>query len=286
LTDDLHEDAPVTDDLRDLAYEQALVYARELRELFRRNQASADVMREAEEAKQRIARVLAGVGLRMVFQPISNLETGGVAGVEALARFTDGRGPDTWFAEANSVDLEEELDLAAVRAALSQMDHLPRGAFLSMNLSPGTAASEALRALLDPFPCERVVLEITEHAPIEDYEALDEALRWIRHRGGRLAVDDAGAGFASLRHILSLAPDIIKVDISLTRNIDTDQARRALARALITFASEIGAMIVAEGIETRAEMEALQELGVAYGQGYHVARPARLEAVAANITAA
>jgi EAL domain-containing protein (putative c-di-GMP-specific phosphodiesterase class I) len=276
----------MSDELRDLAYEQALVYARELRELFRRNQATADTMREAEEARQRIARVLAGVGLRMLFQPIANLETGGVAGVEALARFTDGRGPDTWFAEASSVDLEEELDLAAVRAALSQLDHLPRGAFLSMNLSSGTAASDMLRDLLDPFPCERVVLEITEHAPIEDYEALDESLRWIRHRGGRLAVDDAGAGFASLRHILSLAPDVIKLDISLTRNIDTDQARRALARAFITFAGEIDAMIVAEGIETQAELECLHELGVTYGQGYHVARPGRLEAVASPMTAA
>jgi EAL domain-containing protein (putative c-di-GMP-specific phosphodiesterase class I) len=276
----------VTDDLRDIGYEQALVYARELRELFHRNEATAHGMREAEEARQRIARVLSGVGLRFMFQPISNLETGGVAGVEALARFTDGRGPDTWFAEANSVDLEEELDLAALRAALAHLDHLPRGAFLSVNLSPGTAASETLRHLLDPLPCERVVLEITEHAPIEDYEALDESLRWIRHRGGRVAVDDAGAGFASLRHILSLAPDVIKLDISLTRNIDTDRARRALARAFITFAEDIGAMIVAEGIETQAELESLQELGVAYGQGFHLARPARLEAVAARMTAA
>ncbi|HEV3475022.1 MAG TPA: EAL domain-containing protein [Actinomycetota bacterium] len=270
----------------DLSYQQALVYARELRELYHRSRASADDMREAGEKRQRIARVLSGVGLRIVFQPISNLETGGVAGVEALARFADGRGPATWFAEAQSVDLEEDLDLAAVRAALAHLEHLPPGAFLSLNVSPATAASETFRAVLDPLPCERIVLEITEHARIEDYEMLDESLRWIRRRSGRLAVDDAGAGFASLRHILSLDPDVIKLDISLTRNVDTDRARRALARALITFANEIGAMIVAEGIETEGELQALQELGVTYGQGFHLARPARIEAVAARMSAA
>jgi EAL domain-containing protein (putative c-di-GMP-specific phosphodiesterase class I) len=221
-----------------------------------------------------------------VFQPISNLETGGVAGVEALARFADGRGPATWFAEAQSVDLEEDLDLAAARAALAHLDQLPPGAFLSVNIAPATAVSEPFRHLLDPLPCERIVLEITEHAQIDDYEALDETLRWMRHRGGRVAVDDAGAGFASLRHILSLAPDVIKLDISLTRNIDSDRARRALARALITFAEEIGATMIAEGIETQGELEALQELGVAYGQGFHLARPARLEAVTARMSAA
>ncbi len=270
----------------DLPYEQALVYARELRELFHRSQASADDMRKDEEKKQRITQVLGGKGLHMVFQPISNLETGGVAGVEALARFADGRGPATWFAEAQSVDLEEDLDLAAVRAALAHLDHLPRGAFLSVNVSPGTAVSDAFRHLLESLPSERIILEITEHAQIEDYEVLDEVLRWLRRRGGRVAVDDAGAGFASLRHILALAPDIIKLDISLTRNIDSDGARHALARALITFAEDIQAMMIAEGIETQGELEALRELGVEYGQGFHLARPARLDAVTSRMRVA
>jgi EAL domain-containing protein (putative c-di-GMP-specific phosphodiesterase class I) len=276
----------VSDERTDHGYEQALVYAQELRELYHRSRASADDMQAEGEKRQRIARVLAGVGLRIVFQPISNLETGGVAGVEALARFADGRGPATWFAEAQSVNLEEDLDLVAARAALAHLDHLPPGAFLSVNVSPGTAVSDPFRELFESLPAERVILEITEHAQIEDYEALDEALRWVRRRGGRVAVDDAGAGFASLRHILSLAPDMIKLDISLTRNIDSDQARHALARALITFAEEIRAIMVAEGIETQAELEALQELGVAYGQGFHLARPAKMEAVAARINAA
>jgi EAL domain-containing protein (putative c-di-GMP-specific phosphodiesterase class I) len=276
----------LTKERGDLAYEQALVYARELRELFQGNQATAAGMREAEQRRQRITQVLSSADLQMVFQPISNLETGGVAGVEALARFADGRGPATWFAEAKSVDLEEDLDLAAVRAALAHLDHLPPGAFLSVNVSPGTAVSEGFRHLLESLPSERIILEITEHAQIDDYEALDETLRWVRRRGGRVAVDDAGAGFASLRHILSLSPDVIKLDISLTRNIDSDQARRALARALITFAEEIHAMMIAEGIETQEELEALRELGVEYGQGFHLARPARLEAVAARMSAA
>jgi len=140
-------------------------------------------------------------------------------------------------------------------------------------MSPATAASPRFAALLEPYPVERVVLEVTEHARVEDYEGLRAALREMRRMGVRLAVDDAGAGFASLRHILRLDPDLIKVDMSLTQNIDRERANRALAAGLIAFASEIDAQIVAEGIETKTEVEALRGLGVAYGQGLYLAAP-------------
>ena len=120
------------------------------------------------------------------------------------------------------------------------------------------------------------MLELTEHAGIADYNELAEALAPLRESGVRLSVDDAGAGFASLRHILNLRPDIIKLDIGLIRGIDADPARRALASALVGFAAEIGAVIVAEGIETPDELATLCALRVTYGQGYHLARPGGL----------
>jgi EAL domain-containing protein (putative c-di-GMP-specific phosphodiesterase class I) len=118
------------------------------------------------------------------------------------------------------------------------------------------------------------VIEVTEHVPVEDYDALNAHLEGLRARGTRLAIDDAGAGFASLRHILLLHPDVIKLDVSLTRGVEDDIARRALASAFISFAAEIGATIVAEGIETRTQFETLRRLGVRYGQGWYLARPA------------
>ncbi len=120
------------------------------------------------------------------------------------------------------------------------------------------------------------MVEITEHEPVDDYEELARALRPLRDLGVRIAIDDAGAGYASLRHTLALDPDIVKADIALTRGIDTDRAKRALASALISFADEMAMTIVAEGIETEAALQTLVGLGVRYGQGFHIARPAPL----------
>jgi EAL domain-containing protein (putative c-di-GMP-specific phosphodiesterase class I) len=248
--------------------------------------------REAERLAQqteRIRSVLAGDGLAMAFQPIVDLRGGQISGLEALSRFTGEpkRGPDEWFAEAAQVGLQAELEMAAVRAALAELDRLPNRAYLSVNLSPGTVVSPVFKDIVPEVHPERLVIEVTEHAPVEDYEALAEALRRFRDGGGRLAIDDAGAGFASLRHILRLAPDVIKLDISLTRGIDADEASQALADALVTFASRIGAIIVAEGIETPEELTALRALGVSHGQGYHLARPGPLpvaEGVVASLS--
>jgi EAL domain-containing protein (putative c-di-GMP-specific phosphodiesterase class I) len=148
--------------------------------------------------------------------------------------------------------------------------------FLSVNSSHHTAASSELVDRLDGAE-HRIVLEITEHEEIEDYGALAQALEPLRQRGLRVAVDDVGAGYASLRHALQLAPDMVKMDISLTRGVDRDPGRRALAAALISFAGETNMTIVAEGIETVAELAALRELGVRYGQGFYFARPAPLD---------
>jgi PAS domain S-box-containing protein len=234
--------------------------------------------REATHRRQRVETVLADGGPVVVVQPIVDLCTGRVVGGEALSRFAGPpeRSPDQWFAEADGVGLGVELELAAVRAALCLQPSMPDAAYLSFNVSPAAAASPQLADLLVGFPAGVLVLELTEHADVKDYPALHQALAVLRARGVRVAVDDAGSGFASLRHILNLRPDIIKLDLALVRGIHTDPARRALATGLLAFAVEIGADIVAEGIETSAELEVLRDIGIPHGQGYHLGRPGPL----------
>ena len=231
--------------------------------------------RASDLKRDGLRRVLTGESLNIVFQPIVELAGGRVVAVEALSRFTGEppRSPAAWFADAAALGLGVELELLAIRSALAQIDSLPAGARLSLNASPATLCTSDLLDVLASTSGERLAIEITEHAPVEDYTALRAVLSGLRSRGAQLMVDDAGAGFSSFRHILDLNPDVIKVDLSLTRDIDTDPLRRALAASLVAFAHEIGATIVAEGIETHAELEALQALGVTHGQGYLLSRP-------------
>jgi EAL domain-containing protein (putative c-di-GMP-specific phosphodiesterase class I)/CheY-like chemotaxis protein len=235
---------------------------------------------EAQEIETRrgtIQRFLDGKGLSMAFQPIVDLRNRATVGMEALARFRSlpMRPPDQWFAEAVRVELGIQLELTTIRQALSALPQLPPDTYLSVNASHHASMSPELPAVLEPFG-PRIVVEITEHEAVGDYAALVRSLDTLRGLGCRVAIDDAGAGFASLRHTLQLAPDIVKVDISLTRDIDSDRGRRALASALISFADEMGMTIVAEGIESQAELDTLRELGVIYGQGYFLAEPAPL----------
>ena len=236
-----------------------------------------EVRLEQERAKirDRLAPVLAAGGPAMVFQPIIELATGETVGVEALARFSAEpyRPPDAWFADAAEVGLRRHLELSAVRRALGHLPELPGDCYLSLNASPTTVTSADLRQMLGCTDPSRVVLELTEHVSVDDYTTLLTALDELRALGVRLAVDDAGAGFSSLRHILTLRPDIIKLDRTLVTGIDDDPARRALAGSLMTFAVEIGATVVAEGIENLREQTVLRRLGVRYGQGYHLGRP-------------
>ena len=265
----------MTTDRRELAYQQALRYAEELAQLVGRERHAAREVGELREKREAVEERLRA-GMRIVYQPIVDLRDDAVAGLEALARF-DGdppKGPDVWFRDAAQVGLATELELAAINRALEPFDELPADAFLSLNISPASAMSSQFFQAIEGRDTARLVIEVTEHAQVGDYARLADRLKSFRAGGGRLAVDDAGAGFASLHHILALGPDIIKLDISLTRNIDSDGARRALATAMISFAVEIGASMVAEGIETEAECETLKELGVSHGQGYFLGRPA------------
>jgi EAL domain-containing protein (putative c-di-GMP-specific phosphodiesterase class I)/CheY-like chemotaxis protein len=235
---------------------------------------------ELQRLRARVAeiqRFVTGEGLAIHVQPIVELATRETVGFEALARFRSlpPRPPNEWFAEAAALELGTQLELATIGRAIELLPRLPETAYLSLNCSHRTVASADLLALLRS-DAKRLVVEITEHEPVEDYDALATSLQPLRDLGVRIAIDDAGAGYASLRHTLALAPDIVKVDISLTHAIDVDRGRRALASALISFADEMDMTIVAEGIETASELETLRELGVRYGQGYHLAEPAAL----------
>jgi len=234
--------------------------------------------KQRDEKAKRIQSVISGDGLSIVYQSIINVAQDKVVGFESLTRFsaTPLRGPDVWFNEAASVGMGAQLEMRAVELAMAALDSLPQDVYLSFNVSPEALINGDLRRVLEGMPLERLVLEITEHATIDEYSELTNALAPLRTQGLRLAVDDAGAGFASFRHILRLQPDIIKLDMSLTRDIDTDAARRALASALIRFAHETGSKIVAEGVETASELRVLRSLGVNKAQGYFLGRPAPL----------
>jgi len=218
-------------------------------------------------------------GLECVFQPIATLETGEVVGFEALARFESQppRSPGAWFAEATTLGWALDLEIAAVEAAIASVDRLPPAAFVALNVSPASIVSPRLLETVERIPPRRVVVEMTEHAPIADYPTLRSVLTALRANGARLAVDDVGAGHASLRHILQLEPDLIKLDVSLTREIDRQPKQQALARALVTFAREVDATVIAVGIETAQEMAVMRDLGVPLGQGYYLGRPGRAE---------
>ncbi|WP_223385611.1 sensor domain-containing phosphodiesterase [Oricola cellulosilytica] len=236
----------------------------------------------AKTAKQRTAerirRAIDTQAFRIAYQPIWNLNPLRPVGMEALCRFDENSGqtPDIWFREADEAGLGAELEMAVIRKALESLPSLPEDVYLSVNASPGMVAGDTFAGMLESLPLKRVVLEITEHARVEDYRALDRVLAPLRASGLRVAVDDAGAGYASLQHIVQLRPNLIKLDMTLTRDIDKDRARRSLAAALIFFAAETGTRIVAEGIETEGELNSLMALGVASGQGYLLGRPVPL----------
>jgi len=220
--------------------------------------------------------------LAIVVQPVFDLVTGEVIAAEALARFDSAphRPPDAWFAEAHAVGLGIELELHAVNAALALLAHLPERVRLGVNVGPAAATDQRLTDAVLATDADRVVLELTEHVRVDDYPALVEGIDALRRAGTALAIDDTGAGFASLRHILRLSPDVIKLDRELTSGIDHDPVRRALANALVSFAADIGATIVAEGIETDRELHTLRSLGIRNGQGFYLGRPGPADALA------
>jgi diguanylate cyclase (GGDEF)-like protein len=211
--------------------------------------------------------------VRPVFQPIVSLSSGESAGYEALARFAGKPGlpPAWWFSQAHRFGLGAALEAEAVRAALASGER-PHGAFLSVNLSPSALATCEVQALLEG-DLRGLVIEITEEERVLDVDALQRHLDPLRARGARIAVDDAGEGYAGLQQVMSMRADIIKLDRALVADVHTDPAKIALIGSLVHFARSTGAEICAEGIETLDELRVLVHLGVAYGQGWALARP-------------
>ena len=236
-----------------------------------------EVERRSLESSELIASIRSTLESRdvdIVYQPIVALDTGDVVGMEALSRFPQSPvSPERWFAEAAAAGLGDELEALAVAEAMTILEELPDGVYLSLNVSPRALLSREIAAVFEPVPADRLVIEITEHSEVDDYEVLNAALAPLRARGARVAVDDTGSGFANMRHVLRLSPEIIKLDSSLTKDIDNDAILRALGFTLRSFAAAIGAQMIAEGIETLQELDALRFVGVAYGQGYYLERP-------------
>src|SRR3954449_7251484 len=231
-----------------------------------------------ERVRARVQRMIDGVGLDVAFQPIVDLSSGRVVGAEALARFTDADGhaipTERCFLDAHAVDIGVELELAVIRMALACQGRLPEGRYLALNVSPAVLESDELAFAIARHHTDRpLVVEITEHQPVEDYVALGAQLDRLRELGVRVAVDDVGSGFASFRHVTRVNPDILKLDRTLVCGIDDDPVRQSLAAAIVAFAKDVGAVVVSEGIESESELCCLKGLDVGCGQGFYLARP-------------
>lgn len=242
------------------------------------------------EIEGRLLPVLAGPGPVVLLQPIVDLATGSRLGAEALSRFPQewGKPPDVCFSEAHSIGVGDELELLALERAAEHLDRVT--GYVSMNVSPATLLTPDCSALLRRLPLRRVLLELSEHDPVEDYAALTATLAPLREQGMRLAIDDVGAGFSSLRHIVLTSPEVIKLDRSIVDGVSGDPVLRTLVKALVDFAHGSKARVVAEGVETADDAAVLLSLGVDDGQGWYFGRPGAPEtldgpAVAAPVPA-
>jgi diguanylate cyclase (GGDEF)-like protein len=212
-------------------------------------------------------------GIQPAFQPVVALTTGRVVGYEALARFPsfEQRPPSAWFARAAACGLGPELEAAAIEAALVPLGREP-GTHLAVNVSPSGLTSEQVQAVL-PRDLTDIVVELTEHEVFADDEVFAQVLLDLRHRGARIAIDDAGAGYAGLKAVMWVQPDIVKLDRDLTRAIHTDPARMALVESFVRFARRVGTTVCAEGIESVEDLQALANLDVPWGQGHALGSP-------------
>ena len=231
-----------------------------------------------ERRREDITQVLQDEAtIQTVFQPIVSLDDGHTMGFESLSRFRaePQRPPDKWIAEAHAVGLGLEIEVECVRRAMALRHTILDGAYLSVNMSPDAILAPEMELALGTDTLEGIVIEITEHDAVSDYARLSARLADYRGRGAKVAIDDAGAGHASMRHVTQLNPDYIKIDRSLIHDIHLDLAKQAIVGSMVSLEAKLGSRVVAEGIETTDELRALRELGVPLGQGYLLARPHR-----------
>jgi diguanylate cyclase (GGDEF)-like protein/PAS domain S-box-containing protein len=221
-----------------------------------------------------IRKVVYQRDFEVVFQPVHDVTSGKVMGVEALARFPHAPfRPDAFLAQAALLGLGIELETAILSRVISMVPQLPLEVFVAVNISPGAALVVPWAQMLADVDPSRIVLELTEHDAVLDYGALEEALEPCRSRGVRIAVDDVGAGFSSFSHVLELTPEFVKIDQSITRHIDVDDARRRLAHAIAELAGQMGATVIAEGVESQGELDTVGAVGITAVQGYYLSRP-------------
>jgi EAL domain-containing protein (putative c-di-GMP-specific phosphodiesterase class I) len=232
--------------------------------------------RAIDQARRRITGRISAGEPSIAYQPIFDLVSGSVVAVEALARFEGEpvQGPDVWFAEAWEAGLGLELELAAIRNAIAGFRQMPEQVMLAVNASAQTVQAPGLIELVREL-ASRIVIEVTEHADLGDADSFIGAIAGLRELGVRLAIDDVGTGFSGLSRLLEMSPDLIKLDLSLTRDIDHDDQRASLTTSLVAFGRDAEIEVVAEGIETQAELDALMARGVRFGQGYYLGRPTR-----------
>ncbi len=252
-----------------LAQAASVVIEPEVRSLARRN-----------EIEGRLLPLIALGGPHVVLQPIVELSTGDRVGAEALSRFPAGWGkaPDVCFGDAHSIGIGDDLERLALIGAARHLAAVD--GYVSMNVSPATLLARETLDLLSALPLDRILLELSEHDQVADYDQLRDALAPLRAGGMRLAIDDVGAGFSSLRHIVLTAPDVIKIDRSIIDGVSTDPVLRTLVRSLVDFAHGSNASVVAEGVETADDADVLLSLEVDYGQGWLHGRPGPPEALA------
>ena len=268
----------VADRLRDLQDELTGNLELELERARREEDLALAGERRREHARHRIARLIEGDGIEIALQPIVDLTTRDVVGAEALARFTepDGTPVDTedCFVDAHALGIGVDLELSVLRRALRNEHRLADGLYLAVNVSPALLGGPDLYALVARRNGSRpLVVELTEHQPVEDYGELSEALERLRAHGVRIAVDDVGSGFASFRHVTRVNPEILKLDRTLVTGIDEDPVRQSLAAAIVAFARDVDATVVSEGIESESELACLMDLAIRCGQGFYLARP-------------
>jgi EAL domain-containing protein (putative c-di-GMP-specific phosphodiesterase class I) len=228
--------------------------------------------RQLAAEREEIRSIIAAGAFATVFQPIVELESRTTIGYEALTRFADGTPPDVRFAQASASGLGLELEAATLEAAFRASEALPANVLLNLNVSPALVlAGEPLGGILRQWGWQ-TILELTEHTAVDDYGALRAAIARLGP-SVRLAIDDAGAGFASFRHILELAPQFVKLDRAIIAGLDADPARQAFVAGMRHFAVTTGCGLIAEGIETEEELATLRSLGISLGQGYYLGRP-------------
>ncbi len=243
-------------------------------------------MEREREIRARLGPVMAEGGPTVLLQPIVRLQDGARIGAEALSRFPAewALGPDVCFEQAHSIGEGVALELQALVRGAAYLDEVD--GYIALNASPVTLLDPGCRAFLAQLPPERVLVELSEHDAVDDYEALADALAPLRASGVKLAIDDVGAGFSSLRHVVLTAPDTIKLDRAVVSGLAEQPVLAGLVASMVTFAHGIGSSVVAEGIETRTDADLLRDLGVDAGQGWYFGRPGPASALSAGPTCA